>query len=139
MIGDQRFKWIHCPKGKIAKRVTSLVTVGGLMHRYATELSTERAELLIEKLASWIVNHRLETPAIIFLESIKPLSFIGSQMWLMYGVPMLGLVVDEHQSSEYGLLFEDRRHVEALISQIETLAREADNKKKEKNEERKND
>jgi hypothetical protein len=109
------------------------------MHRYATELSTERAELLIEKLASWIVNHRLETPTIIFLESIKPLSFIGSQLWLMYGVPMLGLVVDEHQTSEYGLLFEDRRHVEALIRQIETLAREADNKKKEKTEERKND
>jgi hypothetical protein len=85
------------------------------------------------------VNHRLETPAIIFLESIKPLSFIGSQLWLMYGVPMLGLVVDEHQTSEYGLLFEDRRHVEALISQIETLAREADNKKKEKTEEKKND
>lgn len=101
------------------------------MYRYATELSPERAESLIEKLAQWIVNHRLETPAILFLESVKPLSFIGSQMWLMYGVPMLGIVVDEHSSSEFGLLFENRENVETLIRKIEILAREADKKRKE--------
>ncbi len=107
------------------------------MYRYATELSPERAEYLIERLAQWIVSHRLETPAIMFLESTKPLSFIGSQMWLMYGVPMLGIVVDEHQSSEFGLLFENRENVEALLRRIETLARKADRKRKEK-EEKKN-
>jgi hypothetical protein len=105
------------------------------MYHYATELSSERTEYLIEKLAKWTVNHRLETPAIMFLESIKPLSFIGSQMWLMYGVPMLGIVVDEHQTSEFGLLFENRENVEALIRRIEVLAREADEKRK--NEEKK--
>jgi hypothetical protein len=108
------------------------------MYRYATELTPERAEYLIERLAKWIVSHRLETPAIMFLESIKPLTFIGSQMWLMYGVPMLGIVVDEHQSSEFGLLFENRENLEALIRKIEILAREADKKRKEK-EEKKND
>jgi len=107
------------------------------MYRYATELSPERTEYLIERLAQWIVNHRLETPAIMFLESIKPLSFIGSQMWLMYGVPMLGIVVDEHQTSEFGLLFEDRKNVESLIRKIEILAREADKKRKEKEEKKK--
>jgi hypothetical protein len=107
------------------------------MYRYATELAPERAEYLLEKLAQWIVSHRLETPAIMFLESIKPLSFIGSQMWLMYGVPMLGIVVDEHQTSEYGLLFEDRKNLESLIRKIEILAREADKKRKEKEEKKK--
>jgi hypothetical protein len=107
------------------------------MYRYATELAPERAEYLIGKLAQWIVSHRLETPAIMFLESIKPLSFIGSQMWLMYGVPMLGIVVDEHQTSEYGLLFEDRENLESLIRKIEILAREADKKRKEKEEKKK--
>ena len=107
------------------------------MYRYATELSPERTEYLIDRLAQWIVNHRLETPAIMFLESIKPLSFIGSQMWLMYGVPMLGIVVDEHQTSEFGLLFEDRKNVESLIRKIEILAREADKKRKEKEEKKK--
>ena len=105
------------------------------MYRYATELSQERAEYLIDKLARWIVKHGLETPAVMFLESMKPLSFIGSQMWLMYAVPMLGIVVDEHESSEFGLLFEDRRNVEALIRRVEELVREADKKRKEKKEE----
>ena len=102
------------------------------MYRYATELPPERAEYLIDKLAQWVTNHRLETPAIMFLESVKPLSFIGSQMWLMYGVPMLGIVVDEHQTSEFGLLFENRENVEALIKRIEMLAREADEKRKKR-------
>lgn len=107
------------------------------MYRYATELSPERVEYLVERLAQWIVSHRLETPAIMFIESMKPLSFIGSQMWLMYGVPMLGIVVDEHMSSEFGLLFENRENVEALIRKIEILAREADKKRKEKEEKKK--
>jgi uncharacterized protein YfcZ (UPF0381/DUF406 family) len=58
-------------------------------------------------------------------------------MWLMYGVPMLGIVVDEHQTSEYGLLFEDRENLESLIRKIEILAREADKKRKEKEEKKK--
>jgi hypothetical protein len=104
------------------------------MYRYATELSPERADYLIDKLANWIISHKLETPAIILLESAKPLSFIGSQMWLMYGVPLLGMVVNERESSEYGLLFEDRENLEALIRKIETMAREADKRKKEREE-----
>jgi uncharacterized protein YfcZ (UPF0381/DUF406 family) len=52
----------------------------------------------------------------------------------MYGVPALGIVLDERESSEYGLLFEDREHLEALIRKIETLAREADKRKKEREE-----
>ncbi|UCE95520.1 MAG: hypothetical protein JSV51_07290 [Candidatus Bathyarchaeota archaeon] len=102
------------------------------MYRYATELTEERSEYLLDKLSRWIVDHHLETPAVMFLESMKPLSFIGSQMWLMYGVPLLGIVVDERESSELGLLFENRENVEALIQRIETLAREADKKKEGK-------
>jgi uncharacterized protein YfcZ (UPF0381/DUF406 family) len=52
----------------------------------------------------------------------------------MYGVPLLGMVVDERETSEYGLLFEDRENLEALIRKIETLAREADKRKKEREE-----
>ena len=104
------------------------------MYRYATELSPERAGYLIDNLANWVISHKLETPAILFLESVKPLSFIGSQLWLMYGVPMLGIVMDEHETSEYGLLFEDRENLEALIRKIEERAREADKTKKEREE-----
>jgi uncharacterized protein YfcZ (UPF0381/DUF406 family) len=54
----------------------------------------------------------------------------------MYGVPMLGIVVDEQQTSEFGLLFEERKNVEALIQKIEKLAREADEKRKKEKEEK---
>ena len=104
------------------------------MYHYATELSPERADYLIDKLANWVISHKLETPAVLLLESVRPLSFIGSQMWLMYGVPLLGMVVDERETSEYGLLFEDRENLEALIRKIETMAREADKRKKEREE-----
>lgn len=100
------------------------------MFEYPTELTLERAKQLIEKLAVWVVEHGLETPAILFLESMKPVTFIGSQFFLMYGVPAFGLVLDERMTSEFALLFEDRANVEALIQRIEGLAREADKHKK---------
>jgi len=106
------------------------------MYEYATELTPERAKQLIEKLATWVVEHGLETPAVLFLESMKPLSFVGSQFFLMYGVPQLGLVLDERTTSEFGLLFENRENVEALIKRIEELAREADKKREKKKEEK---
>ena len=106
------------------------------MYEYATELTPERARQLIEKLAVWVVEHGLETPAILFLESMKPVSFVGSQFFLMYGVPQLGLVLDEKTTSEFGLLFENRENVEALIKRIEELAREADKKREKKKEEK---
>jgi len=123
----------------MAKCVEASIRIGekNTMYKYATELPQERAKQLIEKLAVWVTEHKLETPAILFLESMKPLTFVGSQFFLMYGVPYLGLVLDETTASEYGLLFENRENVEALIQRIEALAREADIKKKEK--ERKKD
>jgi len=62
---------------------------------------------------------------------------VGSQFFLMYGVPLFGLVLDERTTSEYGLLFENRENVEALIRRIEELTREADKRKKEKEKEEK--
>ena len=122
----------------MAECVEASIRIGerSTMYEYATELTPERARQLIDKLAVWIVEHGLETPAILFLESMKPVSFVGSQFFLMYGVPQLGLVLDERTTSEYGLLFENRENVEALIKRIEELAREADKKKEKKKEEK---
>jgi len=122
----------------MAECVEASIRIGerDTMFQYATELTPERAKQLIEKLAVWAVEHGLETPAVLFLESMKPLSFVGSQFFLMYGVPYLGLVLDERTTSEYGLLFENRENVEALIRRIEELAREADKKKEKKKEEK---
>jgi len=122
----------------MAECVEAPIRIGerSTMYEYTTELTQERAKQLIDKLAVWVVEHGLETPAILFLESMKPVSFVGSQFFLMYGVPYLGIVLDERTTSEYGLLFENRENVEVLIRRIEELAREADKKKEKKREEK---
>jgi len=122
----------------MAECVEASIRIGerDTMYEYATELTPERTKQLIEKLAVLVVEHGLETPAVLFLESMKPVSFVGSQFFLMYGVPFFGLVLDERTTSEYGLLFENRENVEALIKRIEELAREADKKKEKEKEEK---
>ena len=34
---------------------------------------------LFAKLAEWVVARRMEAPAVLFLETVRPLSFVGSQ------------------------------------------------------------
>ena len=41
--------------------------------------SPERQAELLKMIANQIVKRKLTTPAIMFFESVKPLSFIGSQ------------------------------------------------------------
>ena len=43
---------------------------------------------LFDKLASFVVKKRLTTPAILFLESVRPLNFVGSQAMLFFA-PMV--------------------------------------------------
>ena len=81
----------------------------------------ERA--LVERLATAVVERRLETPAILLLESTKPLAFLGSQT-LHFFEPMVSTFVDRPEYSVVTRLLEDRDKVEALLRRIETLAAE---------------
>ncbi len=82
------------------------------------DLSLERRQQLIEGLADWINRRGLTTPAIIFLETHKPLSFIGSQAFLFFQ-PFLSFLVNDEIIREYALLFEDRTNVERLLQHLE--------------------
>ena len=44
------------------------------------EIPEDEQEALLTKVATEIVRRRLTVPAILFLETCKPLNFIGSQM-----------------------------------------------------------
>ena len=48
-----------------------------------TEL-TEKEKEVFKKIAQRIVDYRMTVPAILFLESVKPLNFIGSQALLFF-------------------------------------------------------
>ena len=36
-------------------------------------------QALLDRVAVWICDRRMETPAVLFLETARPLSFVGSQ------------------------------------------------------------
>ena len=63
----------------------------------------------------------METPAIIFLESTAPLSFLGSQV--MHAVwPLIQLAAVGDDFAEVAEALEDRRTVRQLVERIEELA-----------------
>jgi hypothetical protein len=96
----------------------------------ANDLEPTPEELdLIEKLAGAIVVRRMTVPAILFLETSKPLSFLGSQ-FLYFFEPIVRALVKGDQYNRFARLMEDRANVERLLRAIE--AREADAQEKER-------
>ena len=85
------------------------------------ELPEAELEGVIESMAKDVVRRRLETPAVLFLEMHKPLSFVASQA-LVVGTPLLGSLFGAERITRYSSLFKSRDNVEKLIRRIEELA-----------------
>lgn len=88
---------------------------------FSGELSAEDVQL-IDWMADQVVRRGLAMPAVLFLESSKPLSFVGSQMMhvaspffkAVFGRPGSGASFDR-----VACLMEDRDNVERLLLAIE--------------------
>jgi len=85
------------------------------------ELSPERKQELIDRIAKEIVKRGLETPAIMFLETFKPLSWVGAELSIVYVMPFVKAYIDSPIVDEIVALFHDREAVEQLIKRIEEL------------------
>lgn len=85
------------------------------------ELSPERRDKLIDELARKIVKKGMETPAIMFLEMHKPISFLTSQTMLVAS-PLLAPLFGLDGVENYSRLFSSVDNVELLIRRIEDLA-----------------
>ncbi|MEN8209901.1 MAG: hypothetical protein ABFR50_11695 [Candidatus Fermentibacteria bacterium] len=72
----------------------------------------------MDKIAKEIVQRQLTVPAIIFLETIKPLSFLGNQV-LIFANPIVSLVVQSGNYYKFVRMLEDRENVEKLTIAIE--------------------
>ena len=83
---------------------------------------------LISNLAKKIVRHGMAVPAIFFLEMIKYMSFIGSQLLVFFG-PVITAFIQSESYYKITHLLEERKNVEFLMIEIERI--ESDNKKKE--------
>ena len=83
---------------------------------------------LISNLAEKIVRHGMAVPAVFFLEMVKYMSFIGSQLMVFFG-PVITVFIQSGSYYKITHLLEERQNVEFLMLEIERI--EADNKKKE--------
>ena len=89
-------------------------------------------EALLDSVAARIARMGLGVPAIFFLESSKPLSFLGSQ-FLVFIEPFVKTFVDIKNYDRFCLMMEDRNNVEKLIQKVEALE---ENIKEEKRREK---
>ena len=95
------------------------------------ELSPERRDELLDKIARAVVDRRLTAPAIFFLESTKPLSFIGSQVMVFFD-PLVQSIFNIRGYDDVRLALEERENVERLLATIERYDAERRAEVKEK-------
>jgi len=87
---------------------------------FASDISVERRDEVLTKIARKIVDMRLTPVAVVMLESSKPLSFVGSQLMVFFQ-PIVTSLFPFRQYDEVAALLEERANVEALIQMIEKL------------------
>ena len=71
-------------------------------------------------IAKKIIELKLVTPSIFFLEMVKPLNFIGSQTMVFFG-PIISAFVKTDGYYKAAEIFENHNSVEFLIQEIERL------------------
>ena len=79
---------------------------------------SEEDLVFMERLARWTVERRMSAPALLFLESVKPLNFIGSQ-FLFFFEPIVQIFVGGKGYTRFAQLMEKRENVEAFLRCIE--------------------
>ena len=94
----------------------------GLRHAFAVQpenqpLAVEDVQLL-ERIADVIVNRRMAAPATMFLESMGPMNFLGSQA-LHFLTPILDCAFNTKEVEQVARLLERRDTVTRLIAIIE--------------------
>ncbi|HPQ70271.1 MAG TPA: hypothetical protein PKW95_14175 [bacterium] len=99
---------------------------------------SERERELIDAFAAKVCRHGLAIPAILFLESARPMNFIGSQA-LAFFEPIVRGLLDWQAYSDFARLLERRGSVEALLAAIENCEAERSAQKRERKRKKSND
>ena len=95
------------------------------------EVSPERAKELIEKVAKFVAERRMGAPAILFLESVRPLTFVGSQV--MYFIsPFITTLFNSKEFEEFSAMMTERHNADLLIKRIDELDEEFHREYREK-------
>jgi hypothetical protein len=97
----------------------------GLSHAFATRAEAEpltNEELaLLQRIADTVVQRRMAAPAVMFLESLGPMNFLGSQA-LHFFAPIIELAFSAQEVSRVAALLERRDTTAGLIALIEAAS-----------------
>lgn len=96
-----------------------------------TDKLTEKEKDVLSKIAAWIVKKKLTAIAIMMLEPIKPLGFVGSQA-LLFFEPFIRILPGTMFTSCVRSGISKRDGIEYLISEIERF--ESENEQRSQNE-----
>ena len=94
--------------------------IDGFKHAFTTE--GEKLEdddtVLIRKLADFVIRRNMSVPAVMFLESVRPLNFVGSQA-IVFFKPILSRFFSRVEYDRITIILEKREVVDLLIREIE--------------------
>lgn len=93
------------------------------MQLWQEGLTDEQAEALIQSIAQRVARYRMETPAVLFLESLKPMGNIGAHAMVAcspFIIPIFGF----DKVNDLSRLMSERRHWDRLLEVIEAQAGE---------------
>jgi len=97
----------------------------GLRHAFSLESPfgplTEADRALLAQLALAIARRRMAGPAILFLESLRPLGYLGSQAMLFLR-PFLTPLLNTERYDRLAEILERREGIEELVKAIESIA-----------------
>ena len=91
---------------------------------YWEDISPEEEEILIQEMAKLIWGYGMETAAIMFLETSKPIAYIGAQMGQAVLLPLLNFMgeVPLEKGDKYLRVLEKKDSLESLIQTLEYIA-----------------
>ena len=97
----------------------------GLSHAFSTrseaETFTSEDLALLQRIADAVVQRRMAAPAVVFLESLGPMNFLGSQA-LHFFAPIIELAFSAQEVSQVAALLERRDTTVRLIALIEAAS-----------------
>jgi hypothetical protein len=94
---------------------------------WKSELTEEETEELLDRAAHAIRKRRMQAPAILMLESHRPLCNVGGHAALVFApfiIPFLGF----DRVNNYSMLLSKQENIERLVQRLEAPVKEGDAK-----------
>jgi hypothetical protein len=106
------------------------MTLDWLKHAFAIEPDgsvepNDAQKAVVDRLCQQVVARGLVMPALVFLESVRPLNYVSSQA-LTFFSPILSAIADPQACQHVAEFLEHRGSVEYLCRRIEEIAKNAE-------------